>query len=154
MLEALLKPDTYVCAIKCYSRYFPHFVTLMDKKKKRENGFDQALHKSGYHPCEFVGFGMTLIKQEVFDYLRKPYFEANEENEREDTYFCTKLEEMGITPVGCFDHTLTHDGVNEETVEDFRVKNGIKFIVKRKKEENLKSYKEARKREEVQCLKT
>lgn len=149
MLEALLKENTYVCAIKCYSRYFPHFVTLMDRHVSRRNGYDQAGHKSGCHPCEFVGFGMTLIKHETFDFIDTPYFLASERNDKEDTYFCSKLEDVGIIPIGCFDYTLNHDGINEETVEDLRSSNGIKWVGEQLREKMMKSYYEARKREEV-----
>ena len=144
MFNALLWQDTYVCAIKCYSRYFPHFCTLMDKHISRKNGYDQAGHKYGCHPCEFVGFGMTLIKRETFSFIDKPYFVASERNDKEDTYFCGKLEDAGIISVGCFDYTLTHDGIDESNIEDFRRENGIKFIAEKQRENLKKSFKEQR----------
>ena len=151
MLDALLKPDAYVCAMKCYSRYFPHFCTLMDKHIKRRNGYDQVSKFSGYQPCEFVGFGMTLIKRETFFKIDSPYFVASEDNDKEDTYFCSKLEDAGIIPIGCFEYTLTHDGINEETVETYRQKNGIEFIKRKQIEQNKKAFEEAVKREEIKC---
>ena len=120
MVEALIKPDEYICAIKCYSKTLPHLCTLMDY-----SGHDHPLvkykpkdNKNGYDYCDLVGFGMTIIKRELFDKISVPYFVA-EDNRREDNYFCDKMQSVGIKPIGCFDYVLTHNGINQENAEIF-----------------------------------
>ena len=131
MISALLKPleenKEYVCAIKCYSRIFPHVPTLMDYSGVEDNlerlGLDGKRgkyitkeNKDGYAYCNLVGFGMTLIRKEVFNILNKPYF-IGENNQREDNYFCDRLQHYGIQPVGCFDYTLPHNGIDESNFQ-------------------------------------
>lgn len=117
MFNALLELNTYVSAIKCYSRFFPYLPNLLDYSGIAA---DFAKYKtkdvsSGVHQFDLVGFGMTLIKREVFDILGKPYF-IGQNNQREDNYFCDKLHEKGIKPLGIMDFTLTHQGIGEENV--------------------------------------
>src|SRR3990167_9370199 len=74
--------------------------------------YEYKTNKSGYDFCDLVGFGMTILKRELFSKIDKPYFVC-ENNQREDNYFCDKLHSVGIKPMGCFDFTLTHDGIDE-----------------------------------------
>lgn len=121
MLYALLKNNYPICAMKCYARFFPHLCTLMnlsglgtDKGK-----YQTKRNTEGYDECDLVGFGMTLIKRELFDKLDKPYFKSIN-NQKEDNYFCDSLIAKGIRPVGCFDYVCTHDGVDDSNVIHLR----------------------------------
>ena len=111
---------------------FPHVPNLMDYSGLENNlngmGMDGKRgkyiakdNKDGYAYCNLVGFGMTLIRKEIFGILDKPYFIC-ESNQREDNYFCDKLQYYGIQPVGCFDYVLAHDGVDES---NFQQKNDL-----------------------------
>lgn len=118
MVDALVNADTYVCAIKCYSRYFPHSPCLMDYSgiNMTDAKYSPKFNKSGYDLCDVVGFGMTLIRKDTFNKLSRPFF-VGENNQKEDNYFCDKLQEIGIKPVGCFNYTLTHDGIDETNID-------------------------------------
>jgi hypothetical protein len=129
MLKHLISLDTYVSAIKCYSRYFAYLPNLLDysgSTNEREK-YKRKDINAGDHPCDLVGFGMTLIKREVFSILDKPYF-LGEHNCREDNYFCDCLVKKGIRPIGCFDYCLSHDGITEEIAENKR-NEGIRMIM-------------------------
>lgn len=120
MVEALLKPDAPVCAIKCYAKKFPHFCALMDYSSSAKSSLGRYVSKEtnqGYEECDLVGFGMTLIRREVFLRLQKPYFLAFE-GIKEDCYFCDNLKSIGVKILGCFDFTLCHDGIGEHNVKD------------------------------------
>jgi len=135
MLESLLNANTYMCGIRYYSRHPFYMCTLMkysDCKGKSINKryVDFPLDTKGYHECDLVPFGMTLIKRELFtDVLDKPYFRLNHiydpiEGEYytygTDRNFCDRMIQKGIYPVGCFDHTLTHDDINDKTIWFYR----------------------------------
>lgn len=129
MVQALLRADSYVCAMKCYSRFFPHLCTLMDYSglSERRGKYVSKEEYGGYHVCDLVGFGMTLIKKELFQKLDKPYFKY-EINKFEDNYFCEQLEKKGIKPIGCFDFVCTHNGIDDSNRWKLRDK-GIDAVV-------------------------
>lgn len=114
MFEDLMKADTYVCAVKCYWKDFPYLDSLLDYSGEELEMIKYKAKKvtAGFHSCDLVGFGMTLIKRETFDNLEKPYFIC-ENNRKEDVYFCDNLIKQGIKPIGCFDYVLTHQGVDD-----------------------------------------
>ena len=133
MLESLIKADTEVCAINYYSRHPGRMSCLLqytgksDPKKK----YIELYEQTSYQECDLVPFGMTLIKREVFDKLDKPYFRVNDYygemlqdkdiNARAtDRDFCDRLIEAGIRPMGCFDHTLIHSGIDEHNYIEYR----------------------------------
>lgn len=122
MLEALLKPNEYVCAMKCYTKDFPYFCTLQDySEADSEYGrYQEKNLNNGYAYCDLVGFGMTLIRKDTFEKLKKPYF-ASIGNCKEDNYFCDNLHFSGIKTMGCFDYVLTHAGVNDSTIEQKKI---------------------------------
>jgi len=138
MVDALLKPlvenNEYICAMKCYTRDFPHLPNLMNYAGEKNplgkdsiRGRYEAIGETkGYFYCNLVGFGMTLIHRSLFEKIVKPYF-VGDYNQREDNYFCDKLQENGIKPVGCFDYTLTHDGVDESNVNRLNEEGTLKL---------------------------
>ena len=121
MLEALLSLDCPVAAIKCYSRFFPHLPNLLDYSgvAMEEAKYKMKEETTGVHPCDLVGFGMTLIKREVFLMIDKPYFVAKN-NAKEDNYFCDALVAKGIKPMGCFDFCLPHQGIDEAKARELK----------------------------------
>lgn len=121
MVAALILSDAPICAMKCYSRFFPHLCTLMGYSGlSMEYGKYKSLEiKEGYHPCDLVGFGMTIIKRELFSILQVPYFVMSD-SKYEDNYFCEQLEKVGVKPTGCFDYVCTHHGVDDSNIEQSR----------------------------------
>lgn len=127
MLQALLRADTPICGINYYSRWFPYYSCLMREIYRTipTQRFAGQNFKEGYHECDLIGFGMTLIKREVFSKLTKPYFEINTHGGK-DTYatdinFCDRLRSAGIPLIGCFDYTLNHRDVTPETISKLRI---------------------------------
>ena len=125
MFNDLIAPQEYVCAMKCYMKQFPYMSNILEYSNVDTSiyGFtdDTGKYKSidyysGYRFCDVVGMGMTLIKRETFDKIEKPYFDGI----KEDNYFCEKLGIAGIKPLGCFNHTLSHNGINEYNSEKLR----------------------------------
>lgn len=136
MLEALIKADAYVCALKCYCKGFPYMPNLMQYNSERrpDMEYEPIMNKSGYVRCDLVGFGMTLIKKETFFKISKPYFACDQNGQKEDNYFCKNLLLNGIEPIGCCDYVLTHCGVDDSNVEELE-KQGIQNIYDRARRE-------------------
>jgi len=141
MLQALIDSGAAVCALKCYARYFPFQCTLMTIDRVNRIYFADDTRR-GYLKCNLVGFGMTLIRRDLFEVIDKPYFKCNKDGEREDNYFCEKLEKAGILPVGCFDYVLPHCGIDDSNIDEKRDE-GLKILVKeQQKERVMKSIRE------------
>jgi len=140
MLETLINSNALFSSLKCYSRYFPFQITTVSHDLRYFDNHSLCVRNTmkGYSSCKFAGFGMALIKRELFDKIEKPYFECDKLGEREDNYFCDKLAEKDIFPIGCFDYTLDHNGINEDNILEVRQK-GIKdFAFKQHQKDTLK----------------
>lgn len=131
MLKALLRLNTPVASLNYYSRHFPYFSCLMrvvnpDIPSSKFAGYND---KSGSHEVDMSGFGMMLIKRQVFNKLDKPYFRINEYGGpgcyATDQSFSEDLLKIGIKPVGCFDYCLGHRDVTPENVMELRIE-GLK----------------------------
>lgn len=128
MLECLINADAYMATIKSYSRHYPYFSCLMNRRPE-DDLFVGIEVGEGYIPCDMTGFPMTLIKRELFDKLEYPYFEAEQEGGRNwvtDTVFCRRLVNMGIKPVGCFQYCLPHADITEDNVIRKRREEGVR----------------------------
>lgn len=128
MLEDLMAADAYFATIKCFSRHYPYQCTLFLEDNKDLNLNFNSIGLKGTYPCKFAGFGMGLIKKELFSIIKKPYFVCNPIGEQEDNYFCKKLIANGIKPIGCFNYTLPHNGIDETNVIYHLNKNASTFI--------------------------
>lgn len=147
MLQALIEAETEVCALKCYARYFPYQCTLMTVD--HENGIYFADDtRRGYMKCHFVGFGMTLIRRNVFHRIEKPYFKCNKDGDREDNYFCEKLIDCGIMPVGCFTHVLPHCGIDDSNIDRMRDEGLSQMVRKEEKKRVVESINQLAKHED------
>lgn len=142
MLDALMKANTLICSLKCFARYYPYQFTISSYDKEYQDGYGylNINNKTGYSKCKFVGFGMTLIKRDLFQKLEGPYFQCDNKGEREDNYFCDKVNNAGFDLIGCFDHILSHRGINELNISQKR-KDGFKrFAVKHNRKKLLNNY--------------
>lgn len=132
MFNALLNPlinnNRNVCAIKCYTKFFPYNSTLLEYDNiyrgklnlpKGIGNYRPIDDYEGYVECDLVGFGMTLISRETFSKIEEPYF-SSKDNRREDNYFCEKLLLAGIKPIGCFDYILEHNGIGKHNASILR----------------------------------
>ena len=80
MFKALLALNALVASMNYFSRWFPYYSCLMrianpDIPSSKYCGYNDT---KGSHPVDMSGFGMMLIKREVFNKLNKPYFRVNE----------------------------------------------------------------------------
>jgi hypothetical protein len=126
-LKALLRLNTSVSSMHYYSRHFPYYSCLMriqnpDIPSSKYCGYNT---ESGSHEVDMSGFGMMLIKRQVFNKLDKPYFRINEYGGpgcyATDQSFSEDLLKIGIKPVGCFDYCLGHRDVTPENVMELRI---------------------------------
>jgi hypothetical protein len=136
MLDALVDSEFYFTGIKYFSRHYPYvampcpFITNKNYKDERYRHFQMNLvgfPEGGFHTCGLCGFGMTLIKREIFEELKTPYFELNAQGEirkgyATDSNFAMKLRDIGVLPVGCFDYCVSHRGIDDSTVNEMREK--------------------------------
>lgn len=121
MLNALVSVNTHVCAIKCHSRFFPYLPNVLYYSGFPNERVKYKYHEmgNGFHESDLVGFGMTLIRRDTFDKFELPYF-VGEDNRKEDNYFCDKLIKSGIRPVGCWDFTLSHQGIGSHNFQELK----------------------------------
>lgn len=119
ILEPILKNSSNMSGIRCFARGFPYpsNIQVYSKFDEKAAGLKEGQAKyipvdldKGYIYCDLIGFGMTLITRKAFELVGEPYF-VGQDNMREDNYFCDKLVEKGIQPVGCFNYTLEHNGI-------------------------------------------
>ena len=129
MLDALVKADKPIIGVKYYSRHSPHVVLPMrPHPTEKHKGMMELFGPKGIQTVYLVGFGMTLIKRMVFNYLDKPYFALNENainspsQYATDHNFCHRLMMAGIAVFGLYDYCLTHRGMNEDNSEETREK--------------------------------
>lgn len=128
MLDCLIGANDYMATIKSYSRHYPYFSCLMNPIPD-DKLFVGIEYGEGYIPCAMTGFPMTLLRKDLFEKLTYPYFESEVEGGRDwvtDTVFCRKLNNIGIKPIGCFQHTLPHDHVTQENVIQLRHDHGVR----------------------------
>ena len=126
MLECLINANAYMATIKAYSRHYPYVCTLM---KKSHNTYIGIENGQGYQECDLTGFPMTLIKRELFLKLEEPYFRSRNDGGRDwatDREFCERIATKGVRPVGCFQHCLPHQGIDESNVKQKRYQEILK----------------------------
>ena len=126
MLDDLSEKKASVCSIKCYARYFPYQCVLSTDDDKFNDRYSttEVNTERGYSKCRFIGFGMVLISKDVFYSICRPFFKCDERGEKEDNYFGDKVKAAGFSLIGCFNHTLTHQGIDESNLLTKR-KSGI-----------------------------
>lgn len=126
MLDTLINANAYMATIKSYIRHFPYMCALM---KRLPNDLYIGIEKAqGYVECDVTGFPMTLIRKELFLKLEKPYFREFTEGARlwaTDGDFCRRLGNIGIKPIGCFQHCLNHADITDENVVYKRLNDGM-----------------------------
>ncbi len=121
MLDTLIEANTYVATIKTYSRHYPYACALLNYTK---DGLTLPIENGeGYVKCDLTGFPMTLISRETFSFLEQPYFrpyEMSGRNWNSDVDFFNRLNNVGIKPIGCFQHILNHDKITADNVKQLR----------------------------------
>jgi hypothetical protein len=91
-LERLLKHDVDIVGANCVQRTQKQFTA-------RKNGeFVSSIGKTGIEEVDTLGFGVTLIKAEVFEKMEEPWFHTPFDGNKhvgEDVYFSTMAGKNG-----------------------------------------------------------
>lgn len=127
MLQTCLDANTHVAGISYRSRHFPFdvvpmiYMSTLPDGTRMFKGMNDASKYTGYHPCDLLGFGFTLIKSETFRIIDRPFFTENSKKypgvgiRATDILFAESLQSKGIQPIGCFQHRLNHREIEEST---------------------------------------
>jgi hypothetical protein len=109
-LEILLSRDLPIVGVNATTRRFPVKPTALDIDPETNDLVKvDSKGKTGLEQVMGVGFGMILIKKEVFEAAQKPWFWFEQTDKGgiigEDIYFCAKAFEAGYKAV--IDHDLS-----------------------------------------------
>jgi len=109
-LEILLSRDLPIVGVNATTRRFPVKPTALDIDPETGDLVKvQSKGKTGLEQVMGVGFGMVLIKKEVFEAAQKPWFWFEQTDKGgtigEDIYFCAKAFDAGYQTV--IDHDLS-----------------------------------------------
>ena len=109
-LEILLSRDLPIVGVNATTRRFPVVPTALDIDPETNDLVKvNSKGKTGLEQVMGVGFGMVLIKKEVFLAAQKPWFWFEQTDKGgtigEDIYFCAKAFDAGYQTV--IDHDLS-----------------------------------------------
>lgn len=109
-LEILLSRDLPIVGVNATTRRFPVKPTALDIDPETNDLVKvDSKGKTGLEQVMGVGFGMVLIKKEVFLAAQKPWFWFEQTDKGgtigEDIYFCAKAFDVGYKTV--IDHDLS-----------------------------------------------
>ena len=109
-LEILLSRDLPIVGVNATTRRFPVKPTALDIDPETNDLVKvNSKGKTGLEQVMGVGFGMVLIKKEVFQAAQKPWFWFEQTDKGgtigEDIYFCAKAFDVGYQTV--IDHDLS-----------------------------------------------
>ena len=99
LFENLLKIDADIASGLTFRKWYPHFPVIY---RKRNGGYQSIIDypKKTIMQVDAVGMACCLIKREVFEQLKYPWFEFKELNEGEflgeDLTFCEKAKKAGF----------------------------------------------------------
>lgn len=152
MLNDLVESGYDMCGNYYYSRHYPYVVIpvpLKDPSDPTEWSMTTIKPNTKFAEMGLCGFGMTLLKRRVFELLDKPYFNRNvykdgstQRGYATDQDFCIRLHKLGLTVGGSYATCLSHRGIDDTTVHEFRDKDVYKnmmhrrFAYHRKRESN------------------
>lgn len=109
-LEILLSRNLPIVGVNATTRRFPVKPTALDIDPETNDLVKvDSKGKTGLEQVMGVGFGMVLIKKEVFEAAQKPWFWFEQTDKGgiigEDIYFCAKAFDAGYKTV--IDHDLS-----------------------------------------------
>ena len=78
-------------------------------------------YEDGLIESSFVGMHATVIRREVFENMKPPYFVLNQEKQNgEDVYFCEKAAQLGFKSYVDMSVVAGHQSMQEITALDFQ----------------------------------
>ena len=106
ILERLLANNKAIVGVNAYSRVLPltSTVALMDENGKYKDPSNHTAWQmkvpEELFECFAIGTGIILIKMEVFEKIKKPWFKFNMHKdgymiEGEDAWFCSQAKKVG-----------------------------------------------------------
>lgn len=128
ILNDLLRSNADMVGVNYHSRWFPYVRCLMTLLPYHMDHYREAPYNDGVHPCDLVPFGMTLIDTRTFSRLPKPWFQHNRPGSyATDKLFCRRLQQHGMTPMGCFDHIIGHRDLTAISAPEKRASKLVDF---------------------------
>ncbi len=131
-IEILLSREQPIVGVNAVTRRKPVLPTALRLMVERDKNDKIVRHKwekvdsmgkEGVEPVSALGFGVTLIRKEVFDGMKRPWFDVGWGKAGivgEDVHFCVKAMDAGFQPH--VDHSLSkfigHIGTYEYRWED------------------------------------
>jgi len=147
----LIAHDKDIVSGLYFARQEPHFPQLFTKNKKSGIRYDSVYDiPEGLTEVDACGAGCMLIKKEVFQVIKKPYFQfipKGEDTPRkgEDFFFCEKIKKEGIKiyadPSVVCQHMATryigpqHWDISKQRIEELKTKLGPKKFEEFKKQQ-------------------
>jgi len=115
-VEILLSREQPIVGVNAVTRRKPVLPTALNLKVERQDGkvvrhkwekVDSA-GKEGIEPVSAIGFGVTMIRKEVFQKMPRPWFDVGWGKAGivgEDVHFCIRAMDAGFQPY--VDHSLS-----------------------------------------------
>jgi len=140
IFSKLVKHDKDIVAPLFFIRSKPYLPLLFEKVVLANGAFmtyDNILdYEKGLVKCDGVGFGMVLIKMDVFKKLKQPFFEYSDQY-GEDLHFCNNATEAGFE-IYCDTNIVIGHIANPEIIREEhykREKKGAELWLEQKKAE-------------------
>jgi hypothetical protein len=124
MVDALIDCGALMATIKSYCRHPPYPSSLYALDAGQ---IPRGVEKdAGRETVDLTGFPMTLLRRELFTKIERPFFIGHNfgdaRNWSTDGLFCQRLCNVGIKPMGIFDHCLNHREITKENIIEYRKK--------------------------------
>jgi GT2 family glycosyltransferase len=147
IFSQLVKHDKDIVAPLFFIRSKPYLPLLFKRVLMANGGFmtyNNILdYEKGLVECDGVGFGMVLIKMEVFKKLKMPYFEYNDQY-GEDLRFCENATRAGFK-IFCDTNLILGHIANPEVILEEHFKSeraGAELFMQQKEEDCRKKAEE------------
>lgn len=149
-ITKLIQHNKDIVAGLYFAKQRPHFPQIFLRSKKTKGRYDSVINypKNELIEVDACGAGCMLIKKEVFEKLKKPYFQYIPRGEKtprigEDFYFCEKVKKAGFKIYCDTSIICKHIGTTYIGPEHWEISNDkLKEIEERMGPEKFEEYKQ------------
>jgi len=130
-LDIMVSYDLSIIGLLCTKKCPPYEPILWKHdapEEEKKNGFWVGGLGKGLVEVDATGTGCLLVKREVFEVMKEPYFKfisSYDDNifQSEDVYFLNKAQSRGYKVYVDTEHTCTHLGIYGYGLKDFERSN-------------------------------